>query len=72
MLENKEDRLLSPIEVTRRHPERWENNDVKILTRVYWHEHELEQLPPDRKVGWICDGGKEPLNGCFSGITDFF
>eukprot|EP00347_Sterkiella_histriomuscorum_P014728 403359773 len=59
------------IELARQHPERWELTELKNDEVIYFHDHSLEKIEQNQRIGWICDGGKPPFSKCFSGITDF-
>ncbi len=62
---------IDPIELARQYPERWNNEILGETTSIYFHVHEITKIKENQRIGWICDGGKPPFSGCFSGITDF-
>ncbi|CDW77177.1 UNKNOWN [Stylonychia lemnae] len=70
-LEGEADQKMDAITLARQYPERWQGEELKENETIFIHEHQLDKISQNLRVGWICDGGKAPLNGCFSGITDF-
>ena len=69
-MDNPHERDIDPVTLARQFPDRWDSEPQGNLTKVYFHNHDLEKLLPERKQGWKCEGLPDGI--CFSGITDYF